>query len=97
MFRRFFGSLKMGECICFRVLGPWTVGDGKIKASKEERPSGLSGIQALGISKIFEVAMVSENFKRMMGPFELVSPFLQSELDSQELPIADIIVLLHRG
>lgn len=69
--------MNVGKCIRLGVLGAWMIGQGKLEAGKKEGPAGLSGVQAFGRTRIFEVLVVGVDDKWVFGPLELVSPLLQ--------------------
>ncbi len=82
------------QSICFYIFVTRRVGDDEVKSGEEESPAGLSVVEALLITEVCEVVWSVIN--RMAGPFQMVSPLLQGELDCQQLMITYDIVLLHR-
>lgn len=64
---------------------------------KEQRPPGLARIESLGFAYEFQVFMISPGEEQGLSPLQPVSLLLQSRLDSQQLPVADIVVSLHTG
>ncbi len=72
--------MKTGECVSLDVLIARTVRDDKVETSEEEV---LSGVQAFSISEVLQVLVVGNYFEWILGPFQLMPPFLQSELDGQ--------------
>ncbi len=75
--------MKTGECVSLDVLIARTVRDDKIETSEEEGPAGLSGVQAFSVSEVLQVLVVGNYFEWILGPFQPMPPFLQSELDGQ--------------
>ncbi len=45
-----FWRIEMGKSIRSHILGTWTIGDGKVKASEKQHPPGLSVIKSLIIT-----------------------------------------------
>lgn len=52
---------------------------------------GLTGIESFGSLNILQVLVVCP-VQKILGTFEPVTPFLQSQLDSQEPSVANITV-----
>lgn len=92
-----FRHMKTGECISFQVLVSWTICHSEVETGEEECPSGLARIQTLDFSKIFEVTMICNNFDLMVCSLQLVSPFFESHLDSQQFTITDVVISLRQG
>lgn len=63
------------ERIRLDSLISWSVSDGKLEPG-EEGPAGLSGIQSLGTSEIFEVLVIRDDRKGVLCSLQPVSPFL---------------------
>ena len=55
---------QAGQGIWFDILGPGSVGQGKIKSIEEEGPPGLSGVETLCGANIFQVLVVCPHQKR---------------------------------
>lgn len=69
----------------------------KIKAAKENRPSGLSGIELFGRFEIFKIFVVSPDLKWLLSPLEPVPLLFQSHLNRQQFSILDVIILFCTG
>lgn len=61
---------------------------------EEEGPLGLLRVQSLGCTHILQVFVISPYQEGDLGSLQLVTPFLQDQLDRQQLPTADVGVPL---
>ena len=66
----------MREGIRFTHGGAWVVAEGVVEPQEEEGPAGLSVIQVLGHSEVFQVLVIHPDLDRMLGSLKEVSPLL---------------------
>lgn len=81
-----------GQGIRLDIVGPRTVGEGKVKPGKEEGLAGLAGIEPLGRANVFEVLVISPYQKWDLGPLQPLPPLLQLHLNRQQFPISNVII-----
>ena len=81
-----------GQGVWFDIPCTWAIRQGEVKAIKEQRPSGLTGVQPFGRPDVLEVLVVCPYNKRMFCPLQPVPSFLESQLDSQYVPVSDVII-----
>ncbi len=55
-------------------------------------PSSLLPIYFLGFSEVLKILVVRPDFKILVCPHEVVSPFFKSEHNSEEFFVIDLIV-----
>ncbi len=93
----FFRSVNTGEGVGLDILISWSIGNGKLELSKEERPAGLAGIQPFSTPEIFQVLVAGDHGKGVLCSLQPMSPLLQSQLDGKQFPVSNVIVTLRRG
>ena len=64
----------------------------KVKLEQKLTPTGLSGRDLVGRTKVGEIIMIRKDLNRMPSAKEVVTPVFQSFDDSQEFSVIDIIV-----
>ena len=69
----------------------------EVKVGEVDKPARLSSIKRLGLSKVGEVFVVSEDLHREGGAVKIVAPGFQGANDSKEFAIIDIVVSFCRG
>jgi len=58
---------------------------------------GLLRVQSLGSTGVLKVLMIGPDQKRLPSTLQPVPPHLQHQLDSQQLPVANVVVSLCGG
>ena len=90
------GLEDSGESVCPHVLGARAVGQGEVEPAEEQGPACLTGTQPLGVPDIGQVLVVRPDNYGLLGPLQPVAPLREGGVDSQELPIAHVVVRLCR-
>ena len=83
-----------GESISPHVLG--AVGQGEVKSTEEKHSARLSGSQPLGVPDVGQVLVVCPYHDGLLGPLQPVAPLREGGVDSQELPISQVVICLRR-
>ena len=72
-----------GQGVWLDIPCTWAIRQGEVKAIKEQRPSGLTGVQPFGRLDVLKVLVVCPYNKRMFCPLQPVPLLLESQLESQ--------------
>ena len=84
----------MGQGIGFPILGLRDIGNAEVKPGEEEAPPDQVLIEASGCLQVFQIPVVSQNVDRVMGPFKVMPPDIESSFDAQEFPLPDGVVVV---
>lgn len=87
----------MGQSIWFQVLSPWAVRQSEVKAIEKQGPPSLTGIEALGSPDVLKVFMVGPHQEGMLRPLQPMSPFLEGDLNRQQLLVTYVVVSFSGG
>ncbi len=93
----FLRSVKAREGVCLDIFISWSIGDGELEPSEEERPTCLAGIEPLGAPEVFKIFVVCDYGEGVLCSLQPVSPLLQSQLDSEQFSVPYVVVALRRG
>ena len=66
--------------------------DNEVELGKEFRPPRLVAVQKLSCGEIFEIFVVGDDINGSRGTFKVVAPNAECFIDSEELPVMDIVV-----
>ncbi len=55
------------------------------------------GIEPLGFTEVLEIFVICNDCERVVSSLQPMRPLLQGQLDGQQLPVADVVVLLCWG
>ncbi len=82
----------MSKCIwlCTKLSGMEV--DDEVELGKKFRPPCLMAVQKLSRGEIFEIFVVGDDNNGSRGTFKVVAPNAECFIDSEELPVMDIVV-----
>ncbi len=63
----------------------------------KQSPTGLTGIESFGFPEILEVFVVCDDGEGMVSSLQPMPPLFQGQFNGQQLPVADVEVLLRWG
>ncbi len=63
----------------------------------KQSPTGLTGIESIGFPEILEVFVVCDDGEGMVSSLQPMPPLFQDQFNGQQLPVADVEVLLRWG
>ncbi len=72
----------------------WAIGNGELELGEKQGPAG---IEPLGFMEVLEFFVVRDDSEWVVSSLQPVPPFLQSQLDGEQLTISNVIILLRWG
>jgi exonuclease I len=81
-----------GQGISSSILGTRAILDSKTKIGQDLRPTDLTVAEVTSGSEVLKIFVVSKNFSRFRGEFQVVSPVFKSCNNGKELLVIDLVV-----